>query len=343
MVSKNIVSAINEIYNTGGGGGLPWVYEPSGSDDTTNIVNMLTAYGICQLVSGTYSVTNLQMPSGSTLKGVGKSTVIRLSGTDSTSGYAIMMASNCTVSDMRIQGSDSSITLSDTLVNRHGILWEGTYSVDSSAPKRGTVTRCYIEHFKGGAITLRNTGTPVDNCINVSDCFIMDCRAGINVSYSSEFNRFENIHVYGCYYGCVNNGGNNTFVGCSFSSNTVGFIMGSIDEGITLSNTQHGSAIGCVINHSHANNGDGIRISGGVNGFIFSDCQLFYSKIDITNAKGIVFANNNYGAQTITVSGGGVILFNGCMFGSTPTKNITDNTDVHFANCYVRSDGSVIS
>ena len=378
--AKTVVGAINELYNGGGGGGggggtPPWVLSPSGSDDTTAIVSALTSYGYCKLAKGTFSVSNIDMPEGSTLDGMGYETKLLLSGSDSDAGYAVKMASRCTVQNLSIWGASSDITIASSLVNRHGILWEGTYDTTPSAtqPQRGTVHNVHIRNFKGGGITCRNTGTPTQYCLNVSDCYINGCRAGINIAYSSEFHRFVNVHCGGCYYGCINNGGNNTFVNCGFSLNKVGFVIGSSDgKSIepsstqhVLSNLAHGSVVGCVFNHIDSDSttlgkGDAIRIIGSTAGFVFDGCQFFYSKINIQDANAIMFGDCLFGENRNDqgVAGGyGITLtntdaetrktfFNNCVFKRQPVFTKTNSgtgTIAPIINACYLHDGTAVT
>jgi peptidoglycan/xylan/chitin deacetylase (PgdA/CDA1 family) len=321
---------------------LPYVLSSTGdtTDRTEEIQNILTTYGVCQLQAGDYyvSATGVVMSDNSTLIGVGASTNVYLGGAyDSTAGQCVTMGSNCTVSDITFMGWTGTVSLAASLIERHGVLWATNAS--GTAPQNGKITNCRFMYFKGAGITCKDTGTPSTNSLSVSDCFMKTCRAGINVAQKSEYNRFTNINVAGCYYGCINNGGNNVFVNCAFTQNTIGMKMD--DTGIESANSGHGSFVGCTFNHSGNNTGVGISITNVTHGFVFSGCQLFRSSISLTNASGIVFDGLNVGLsnEAITVSGGGTVLFNGCMFGNAPTVTITGNENVHFANCYIRATG----
>lgn len=253
---------------------------------------------------------------------------------------------------MSYQWKTSSITLSDILDSestvplRHGILWQGTYTQDQSTanqPINGIISNVRLLSFTGGAITCYDTGYGTFNALEVSNVFCMNCNVGINVSYWSEFHKFTNVRTASCYYGCINNGGNNVFTNCDFSTCKVGFLM---DNSTGQSpNNGHGSCVACVFNHADNNTGVGIKILNCDNGFIFDGCQIFYSQTCIEDSDGVVFANCNYGETNcnITISGGGAILFNGNMHKTTPTKTITNNSNVHFVNCYVKSTGAVVN
>ena len=315
---------------------------PSGdtTDRTNDIITMLELTGVCRLGKGSYYVNNLVMPDNTSIIGSGKESNIILSG--SSDGFAIALGSNCIVENVCVSGSTSSISPSSTVGGRHGILWQGTYTDDQSAPVLSMLHNIFIKGFTGGGITCYDTGYGTVNCIEATNIYITNCGAGLNISYWSEFHKFTNVRAGSCYYGCINNGGNNIFVNCDFSSNTLGFLMDNANE--QSPNNSHGSAIACVFNHSGSNSGTGIKILNCDNGFIFEGCQIFYSKTQINNSDGVVFNGCNYGYSNcdIKISGGGAILFTNNMHQNAPTITISDNSNVHFTNCYNRSSGAII-
>lgn len=311
------------------------------TDVTASIVTMLTQTGVCRLGKGDYYVKNLVMPVGTEIVGSGYATRIILLG--SSDGFAVKMQDHCVVKDVQIVGSTSSITLSSVVGNRHGIVWQGTYTQDQTAPYRSIIDSVFINNFTGGGITCYDTGYVTSNCIEVTNAFIWQCNAGVNISYWSEFHKFTNVRAGGCYYGCINNGGNNIFVNCDFSSNKLAFLMDNASN--QSPNNSHGSCIGCVFNHTNSNAGVGIKILNCDNGFMFDGCQIFFSQIDIEDSDGVVISNTNFGLNNcnIKVVGGGTVLFANNMHQGAPTISITNNTNVHFVNCYNRSNGAVIS
>lgn len=316
---------------------------PSGNtnDRTSDIVTMLTSQGVCRLGKGDYYVNNLVMPNGTSIVGCGRATRIILSG--SSDGFAIKMNSSCNVSHVSIFGSVSTITLSSTVGNRHGILWQGTYTENQSAPTESMIDNVFIYSFSGGGITCYDTGYGTMNGLLVTNAYIWNCNAGVNISYWSEFHKFTNVRTGECYYGCINNGGNNVFVNCDFSSCKLAFLMDN--ENNQSPNNSHGSAIGCVFNHTDNNSGIGIKILNCDSGFVFDGCQIFFSQIYIVDSDGVIVSNSNFGNANcnITVSGGGAVLFNGNMHQAAPVITVTNNNNVHFVNCYVRSTGAVVA
>ena len=314
------------------------------SDRTLDILTLLQTTGVCRLGPGTFYVDGLEMPSDSMLIGSGAATVLRL--VDGNNKFAVKMGSRCAVKDIYFKGAGSAPSFTSTRGTRHAIVWQGDYTQSGSSanqPQFGMISGCRFINFSGSAIFCSDTGVGTSNHLEAVNCVAQSCWAGIDVAYYSEFHKFTNVRCWSCYYGAVNNGGNNVFVNCDFSGCTEGFLMDNASN--QSPNNSHGSCVGCVFNHSGSNSGVGIRVLGCPNGFVFTGCQIFYSKTIIENSGGVIFNACNYGDTNcdITIDGGGAVLFLGNMHQAAPTITITDNTNVHFANCYVRSTGAPVS
>lgn len=311
------------------------------TDVTNSIVTMLTQTGVCRLGKGDYYIKELVMPENTSIVGCGKeSRLILISGS---STFAVAPKTNCIIRDLSIVGNLNDVTPSSSVGNRHAILWQGTYTQDATAPAGSIIENVFIYNFAGGAITCYDTGYGVVNSIEAANVFIWNCDAGINVVYWSEYHKFTNIRANNCYYGCINNGGNNTFVNCDFSGNTIGFLM---DNGLQQSpNNSHGTCVGCVFNHSGNNTGIGIKILNCDNGYIFTGCQIFFSQIYIEDSDGIVISDSNFGVTNcdITIKNGSTTIFSTNLHQGSPTITITNNNKVHFINCYDRTTGELIT
>ena len=319
---------------------------PTGTnaDRTADILAMLNNTGVCRLGYGNYFVRNLIMPPKTTIIGAGAGTNIVLSGTSD--GFCIKLGNYCTLKDVCMNGNPSGITIQETIINRHGILWQGNYTQDptpNNQPINAMIENVRLFNFAGGGITCYDTGYGTFNSVEAINVYCESCCVGIYIPYWSEFHKFTNVRTASCYYGCINNGGNNVFVNCDFSTCKVGFLMDN-STGQSPNNT-HGSCVGCVFNHTNSNTGIGIKVLNCHNGFMFTGCQIFYSQVYIEDSDGIVISSTNFGSENcdITVSGGGAIVFSNNMHQTSPTKTITDNNNVHFANCYVRDTGAVVS
>ena len=310
------------------------------TDRTADILAMLSTTGACHLGPGVFYLKDLQMPDSTSIIGSGMATrVYMLTG----NGFAIKMGSRCQVKDFRLFGTTSSYTPVSTIGDRHGILWQGDYTQRQVAPFSSIISDMFIDGFNGGGITCYDTGYGTHNFLACTNVLIENCDAGINISYWSEFHKFTNVRTRSCYYGCINNGGNNVFTNCDFSScSGKAFVMDN-SQGQSPNNS-HGSCVACVFNHTASNTGVGIEILNCTNGFIFSACQIFYSQINMKDSSGVVFSNCNFGANNcdITIDGGGAVLFMGNMYQSATNITVTDNTHVHFVNCYNRSTGAEI-
>lgn len=314
-------------------------------DRTSDILAMLQSTGVCHLGPGIFWVDSLIMPDDSSLIGSGTATKVFLKSGENK--FAIKMGSRCMVKDMHILGKTSDITIS-AAGTRDGILWQGDYSHHqdwTTQPTYGTIEGVYLCRFDRSGIRCYDTGYPTFTYVSAVNCHIWNCHIGVNVEYWSEFNKFTNVRCSYCYFGCVNNGGNNTFVNCDFSSSSyVAFLMDN-SQGQSPNNS-HGSCVGCVFNHTANNTGDGIVILNCDNGFVFDGCQIFFSKINVEDSYGIVFSSCTFGQSNcdISVSRGGLVLFaNNTHQGTPPSISIVDNTKVHFVNCYDRNTGNIIN
>ena len=310
------------------------------SDRTKEMLKLLEETGVCRLGSGDFYVKNLVMPENTMIVGNGAATRVILA-EDTEEAYVINLKTRCTVKDVYLLGSLTEIELSEEPGIRHGIVFEDvSEKPGTDAPSYGTIENCHFKSFSGGAITCRRTGYDYNDSMNVTDCWMTNCGVGINIPYWSEFHRFTNVSVMGCWYGCINNGGNNMFANCNFSGNEMGLLMDN-SHGKSKNET-HGSMMGCVFNHSGHNKGTGIKILGTKNGFIFSGCQVFYSKIELDNVCGTVFDSFNFGRdEVININGGGTALFTNCIFGTPPQVTITENECTKFVNCYTRAGETI--
>ena len=326
---------------------LPVDDETSDKEDITDmsvpIMEMLNQTGYCHLTAGIYYIRNgIVMPKGATLEGCGNGTVIRLLD-DVENGYCVRVSRFNTVRNIRFSGGDSEPdTSSEEIGDRNGLIFianrdgkeEPFPEVDTSI-----VNSCWFENFEGSAIYGHNTGGGLNDGLIVSDCIIHHCVAGINLDYLSEYSKFSNDIIHHCHYACINNGGNNVFVGCTFHG-TIGFLID--DSKKDKPNSGHGSAIGCTFNHIDNWNqpetfggGLAIGIYNNINTFCFDGCQIWYGSVDIKDSQGTSFDACTFGGNNpkITVSDSSTASFSNCVFHQTPELNVGDLTK--FSGCYL--------
>lgn len=348
------------------------------NDYTDYITRKLNAGGKCYLQAGTYYVSGIDMPEDTQIIGCGYQTKIVLLDTITT-GYAIKMNNNCVISNVRITGNDNDLNFvegdieSIHLGNRHGILYLGTATETDGANTvtKGIISDCYIDGFTGGAITCEQTG-PGTRGLNVNNVQIVNCGAGINITRYSEYNRFTNINAHHCYYGCINNGGNNVISDCNFSENVVGVYMNGSNgkcllwngESGTARNGAHGILSNCTINHSghftpNRNHGWAIYYRYYQAGFVFSNLCVFYGKTWFSGAAAVVLNNSLLSGVDMEISNdGNSLLFNGCNIRDSKAyiKHTVNDTDyvvpsdfdetgnlnkTKFVNCYNRAMSNV--
>lgn len=307
----------------------------SRQDRSAEIEDMLQRNSICWLGSGEFYVSGVTMPEHSSIRGMGSATKLILM-EEVQDGAAINMGSFCSVQDLHVTGAPEDLVISETVGKRHGIAFAGNAIPEDRFidPAAGIISNCLITNFAGGGLFFWNTGYN-DRCsTTVTNCQILCCGAGINIAHFSEYHKFTNVTCHHCLYGCINNGGNNMFVNCGFTSNVTGFLM---DNSLGRSkNNSHGSVVGCTFNHSDKNEGIGIQILNVKNGYVFTGCQMFYSKIVVEDAPGIVIDSFNFGrGMDISVKGESFVSFSNSVFASQPaTVAVTDGAKVKFSNCH---------
>ncbi len=307
------------------------------SDRTRDIEIMLQESGVCHLGAGVFYVRGVEMPDDTTLMGMGAASRLILM-EDIDEGFTVKMASRCLIKDLLIEGSDTHIPHPDTLGGRHGILFAGTVTVDNwkstpSHPLNSIIDCCQIRYFSGGGITCKHTGYNNSASLTVTNCHIVFTGACIYIPRFSEYHEFTNVLCSESLYGCINNGGNNTFVNCGFTSNKTGFVIDNSDG--LANNNSHGNVVGCMFNHSDSNKGIGIHLIGANCGYMFTGCQMFYSKLILENSDLINFSNFNFGRNAeIEVKGGTLTLFTNCAFFTQPKITVADNERVKFTNCF---------
>ena len=316
---------------------------------TGAIMSMLTDTGYCHLGEGIFYVSgSIDMPANSTLCGCGDKTHIRLLHTVA-NGYCVKMKDFCTVKDVSFSGNYNA--LSPTSEGTRDAIWfvAGYESTPQTKTKHSVIENVKIRNFSGKGLYCYETSASPEDGLYVTNLFVSGCYAGVYVGRYSEFHKFTNICTAGsCYYGVINNGGNNAFTACTFRAAYVGFYIDG-----TLPNSGHGVINGCEFAHIGGNQGSAITLSGVSNGFIISNTLIGYGSITVNSSKGINFSNCWLGpgttgaGATIRVSSGDLVMFNGCVFMSdstlAPDIAVNNNTKVKFVNCYGADTGNAIS
>lgn len=309
----------NSLLNT------PSVILPSETYEQSDIINeKLAKYKSVLLLPGTHIIdASIVMPDNSSIFGVGESSILlyrsRIIG--------ITVGANCELGSFSMI-SETGHTTSWSENQYAGILVEGNLE---EAPFKGNtkIHDISISGFMGAGIRGRKTGYYVANSISAVNCKITNCYAGIILDTWCEFNRFTNILSYNNYIGLYCFSGNNTFSNCDFSNNSVGIYLEGNDENLS-GNTGHGTIENCTINHSSNNTGYGILvkyITG--NGFLFKNCQMWYSKIQVEGSSGIVIDGFEFGQDIRIESYNNSALFlMNSIFKNVPTFSVSGNAIV---------------
>ncbi len=324
--------------------------ETSVTDMTSAIQFCLDTYGFCKLGEGIYYVKgSINMPDGAKIEGCGYSTTVRLM-SSVTDGYCIGVGRNNTVRDIRFSGGygegSTDDVASSTIGTRDGIRFINDATNALNTPC--VIDGCRFERFSGSAIHQYDTGGTLCEALLVSNCYIQYCVVGLNIAYHSEYCKYVSVVTRCCYYACINQGGNNSFIGCTFHG-TIGWLLDNTDNDLT--NTGHGTCVGCFFNHIDNWNqsetlggGDAIKIIKGRNGFIFTGCQIWYGFIDIKSSVGISFNSCQIGdgAQYphITQTGSYPTYFSDCLFHQEP---VISAANLIMNNCYLDSTGAEVT
>lgn len=316
---------------------------------TTAIQSALDVCGICQLGPGAfYIISGVTMPEGSTLRGCGDATTLRL--TQGANKFAIKIRKDSTISDMSIIGQYTDLAESDftgSPGSRYGIQY---YKGGGDTFNTGYcgISNVHIKNFTASGIYQYGTGGNVAQGLVAVNVHIKNCWCGLEIYGNSEFCRYTNMQITYCYIACINGGGNNIFDSCVLHAYSIGYqIIGS------RSNSAHGTLANTSICHVGNNTGSAITADDVSNGFVFNGLQIWYGSVDLTNCEGIVFDGVEFGrgstgnGATINITNGKTILFNGCMFMNDqtypPDITISGNNKVKFVGCYGSASGNAIT
>ena len=297
-----------------------------GVNATARIRTLLNFNYHVRLGAGTFYINNLIMPEGTTLEGEGDATKIIM--VETATGSAIKMSNRCTIKNLTLLGSDSNLTVSGEIADRNGIAW----SVSDS--QFGIVENCRISDFTGGGIIAEDTGTPVDNNLAISNCFITRCNVGIYIKKNSEFMKISNNTIVKNYYGVLNRGGNNNIANCGIDANVINVQVDN-DEG---TNGGHGAITNCSLNHADSNNGYGLIIKG-TGRMLVSNCNFYYAKIKLKSTNGNVIANCGLGNASIEIDAGdnNANIIANCMFKVATGSLVVTSGIVKLSNNWSRN------
>ena len=324
--------------------------ESDATDMKPRILAALNTYGYCKLGTGVYYITAIEMPEGTMLEGDGEKTVLKLLNTETNSSAIIMHKYN-TVKNLRISGSFTDIDVS-TLGGRVGIDFYANHDGNEGGPQYDSeacmISDVWIDNFDKSGIRCHNTSANYAKGLYANNVYIYNCRVGLDIDYFSEFNKFTNMCISWCYYACRNNGGNNAFTACTFHATNTGLYMDG-----TQPNAGHGMVTNCNFCHIGNNTGVAINMVSVGYGFVFSNCQFWYNDIRVVGCSGVTFTGCEFGrgttsaGQVITVSGGNLVMFDGCMFYNdglyAPQITVSSNTKTKFTNCYGTVTGNLIT
>jgi hypothetical protein len=179
-----------------------------------------------------------------------------------------------------------------------------------------------------GIYGLDNTITSsvaIKSGVSVNNCDFRNNLIGIFWDTEFEFNLVNNCNFRDNEWGIRNNAGNNAYLGGQNMRNRKGY---SLESGL---NNAHS-----VVNGVHFNQNLewGIYANGVTNGHVFSNCVVFFNKIEVINSTGITFDGGEYGVSSggLNVSGSINTTFQNINFLTTPPITESGNTNLKFFN-----------
>lgn len=306
---------------------------------TAAILTNLNTDKICELTKGVFVIENLNMPVDSTIRGVGRGTVLQLPA--GSTGYAIKMAKGCTIENVKIVGTGGEAWTPDGTANDSDGILINVEGAAEDTRNRMNISDIEVCGFSGAGIKLLSTGTNYDNTVNIVNAYIHNNNYGIDDPKNSEYNRISNCSIARNNVGIRMNGGNNLVSNCGINGNVTGIVMDA--TGISgANNNSHGTFSCCNINHSHAfessTSTTAISIVGMNSGEVFSGCHIGFGGVNVSDSLGIHFADCNFLRETaINVSGTGFVLMSDCIFSAAADSPITGDGSIALTNCYYRS------
>ena len=168
------------------------------TDRSTEIVNALTTYGEVRLGAGDFWVSGIIMPDGTSIKGSGKKTVIRLLASVET-GNAITPGTDCTIENISLHGGLASKPTSGGIGTRYGIYVSEKFDI--------MINNCRADGFLGAGLYVTDAGFSQERSVLVNNWVSTECWAGIYANTYGEYAVFSNTLCVRNYYGCYNRGG----------------------------------------------------------------------------------------------------------------------------------------
>ena len=322
------------------------------TDRTSEIMSMLTNYGICYLDSGEFYVTQIDMPESSSIVGCGEGSIlVQIARTDETGGRAVInLGNHCLISNVNILGQ---LRTRPTEIEIDNPDYAIKLDIEGDVAQTCKIENTTIRGFSGAGIYVYDTGYGPLRSILVSNVEIKNCGAGIYTGYHGEYGCYSNVICVDNYIGCYNNGGNNKFVGCGFDRNCYGLYMTSGD--VSSPNNGHGTCTGCTFNH---NVYSAIYAHTVVHGFIIDSCQIFhngsteYPSIHLLNSNGIVISDSEVSGnikypiivKVEAVEGkyqNNTAILASCLFHYLPQVYVGDRCTLQIDGCYMLDGTSI--
>lgn len=291
-----------------------------GTTDNASIINTaLATYPNIYFPNGTYYLsTAVQLNNGQNIWGSGNKTVFKI--TADTAAINVT-ASGFQIRDIKILGSGrgTGTNYATTKPHQNGIKITGTvlngkiinFSSDSCANAGIRVGP------KGSANSYPGEG------VTIVVPHISHSLYGILFDKLSEYNNVLGAVLDKNQYGAYVYGGNNKFVAPMIDSNRTGF---KPDSG---SNDGHSVLDGGAINH---NLDYGIDVGALTNGYLITNCMIYFNKVRVTGANNVKFTNNFFKTDSLILNASVNTVFENNLFVNTPPLSFTNGYTARFFN-----------
>lgn len=309
--------------------------DPTGVADSTPAIQAAldSAGGRAVVIPpGRYRVAGLTIPTDSTLLGFGQVTFQSVAGSD---GPIIDLTNRRRVLIDGIDFEGSDVTGATVMTNAANPIGTQVGILITAGSLENIVRECRFANFGYAAIQASSIGAPGYTSNLIESCFIRNCFYGLLWDTRGEYITAADVVVNACRFGATNRAGNNSFIGCHFNANHVGFHLADGE------NNGHGSAVGCSFNHN-------INISAQFDattaGYALTGCQFFDGRLVFNNTAGIMISGSEFGTLSIEANGGGAnrIVDSFAVGTVTVTHDMNGNhSELKLINVF-RADGSLV-
>lgn len=189
--------------------------------------------------------------------------------------------------------------------------------------KRWTIKDCKFYDFAGAGFYATNVYLAGTLSHGIYGCLFSNCKdnagdpagKGLWLGEKCEYVIVSHCIFDNCDIATYNTGGNNTYIGCHFTSNRIG---GYIEAG---TNNGHGKFIGCSFNHQTAY---ALWINDTALGFSIEGCHMYAGIIRFTDTSGVKITGGIMSVEGIWFENS-IVSINNVVMANSYSNPISDN------------------